>query len=584
MRGDDADSIGRARTLSAGGDLAPGVVVDGRYRLVGPLGEGTFGTVWRAEDARLVGRSVAIKFLKGEFLTHVEAAARFEAEADALVQVQHPNVVAVVDRGRWGSARYLVTELVEGRPLTAWIEEFRARGAFPPLNAVRALFDQVCAGIAAAHAARAPGAIVHRDVKPDNILVRSLPEGEVLVKILDFGIAQLGQRTGTRTGAMMGTPLYMAPEQAMGNSAAVAPCTDVFALGVVLVEMLTLRAQVDQNSPWWGTAIQRSAEVRALLGGLRADVPPAVWDLVTQTLRAHGPERPPDAGSLRSALRAAWASGDVVSARPSIQPTLPVLALPHAPAGLPAPVHHKTVLSVPPPSSQQTTTAPFELVSRASAAPTKFPLAAGVGAGVGLLVVGVVAAVVWSPSAGRHPATTVLAAPAVRTVEGASAAVLVAATPPAVLERLFPSTVLASSYRGGNRDEHAPWHAFDGRADTAWSESSGGVGRGGWIEARFNTPVVVNSLRLTTGWDHVDRRRADLFTQRSHLRRVRVVFDGGAEVVRDVGFGQRELLIADLAQPTRSVRVEALDVYPGSRASTLALSEVMLSGQHVASP
>ncbi len=266
-------------------------LVDGRYKLSMPLGDGTFGEVWRADDTRLRGRAVAVKFLKAEFLEHREVVLRFEAEADALAQVQHPNVVAILDRGRWEERLFLVTEFVEGRALSAWINDHRQRAAPPPINAALQLFDQICAGVEAAHAVRAPGPIVHRDLKPDNILVRVTASGDVTVKIVDFGIAQLGGRTGTRTGALMGTPLYMAPEQALGNTAGVGPWTDVFALGVILVEMLSLRAQVDDSAPWWGTALQGGAMTRELLVGMRPDVPSWLWDAADRALRPRSEER-----------------------------------------------------------------------------------------------------------------------------------------------------------------------------------------------------------------------------------------------------------------------------------------------------
>ena len=245
--------------------LSSGSLVDQRYRLVSRLGEGTFGDVWRADDVRLSNRAVAVKFLKEEFLAHAEAVSRFESEADALAQVQHANVVGVLDRGVWSGHRYLVTEFVAGAPLTNWIDGYRQRREFPALAAVANLLDQLCAGVEAAHAVRVPGPIVHRDLKPDNVLLRDQVTGETVVKIVDFGIAQLGGRTGTRTGAMMGTPLYMAPEQALGNIAAVGPATDVFALAVIAIELLTLRPQPNEGEPWWGMAMQRAGEIRGLL-------------------------------------------------------------------------------------------------------------------------------------------------------------------------------------------------------------------------------------------------------------------------------------------------------------------------------
>jgi len=282
-----------------------GALIDGRYVLEALLGEGTFGGVWRARDERLAGRPVAVKFLKAEFLEHAGAIARFEAEATALAQLPHPNIVGVLDRGQWRAQRYIVMELVDGRTLAAWVEAHREDGVAPDLGATLALFDQVCAGIEAAHSLRTPGPIVHRDLKPENVLLRALPSGELGVKVLDFGIAQLGRRTGTRSGALMGTPLYMAPEQAMGQAGAIGPWTDVFSLAVILVEMLTNRPQPTADEPWWGAALQRPGQVRDLLARLRPDVPAAMWDVLSRALRPAGPERFPHAGALRAAVRQA---------------------------------------------------------------------------------------------------------------------------------------------------------------------------------------------------------------------------------------------------------------------------------------
>jgi hypothetical protein len=287
--------------------LTAGACVDGRYFLQSRLGEGTFGGVWRARDARLSDRLVAVKFLKEEFLEQPATVARFESEGEALAKVSHPNVVAVIDRGAWQGQRYLVTEFVDGHPLSAWIDAHRRDGTRPAVTIALAIFDQLCAGMEAAHAVRAPGPVVHRDLKPDNVLVREAADGAA-VKIVDFGIAQLGGRNGTRTGAMMGTPLYMAPEQAMGNTAAIGPWTDVFALGVILTEAITLQAQVEEGEPWWGTALHRGGSVRALLSALGPEVPGAVWDVVATCLKAQGRERFQHAGALRAAMRDAAVS------------------------------------------------------------------------------------------------------------------------------------------------------------------------------------------------------------------------------------------------------------------------------------
>lgn len=285
-------------------DPAPGVVIEARYRLARRVGEGTFGEVWAAEDLRLSRRPVAVKFLKAEFVAHRETVTRFEAEAEALARVHHPNVVAVLDRGAWGERRFIVTEFVVGVSLAAWIDSYRQTGSLPPRATVFGIFDGILAGMEAAHAIRVPGPIVHRDLKPDNVLVREDADGSLWVKILDFGIAQLGGRRGTRSGALMGTPRYMAPEQAVGNAAAIGPASDVFALGVILVEMLTLRAQPDETSPWWGVVMGQDSAPRARISDLGIDVSGEVAAIIATMLRARPGDRLADAGACRRALRA----------------------------------------------------------------------------------------------------------------------------------------------------------------------------------------------------------------------------------------------------------------------------------------
>jgi len=322
-----------------------GTIIDHRYVLGSLLGEGSFGAVWRAQDQRLSNRPVAVKLLKSEFLEHESAVRRFDAEADALAQISHPNIVGVLDRGVWNSQRYIVMEFVEGRGLTGWLADHRRQSERPSLAVVFSLFDQLCAGLEAAHAVRTPGPIVHRDLKPDNILLRASARGEMTVKVVDFGIAQLGRRTATRSGVTMGTPLYMAPEQAFGHSGAIGPWTDVFTLGVVLIELLTLDAQATDDDSWWVVAVRRPNELRAMLPTRRPDVPDALWDVVAQCLQTEGADRFVDAGALRVAVRDV-ASGllgaGALSRPPWPSSPSPLPAVPTAPERLPSPVFDRT--------------------------------------------------------------------------------------------------------------------------------------------------------------------------------------------------------------------------------------------------
>lgn len=292
--------------------LQAGVAIDGRYALVQVLGVGTFGIVWRATDLR-TNRSVAVKFLRPEFANRDEIVDRFTREAHALAAMNHPNVVSVIDLGAWHEHRFIVMEYVEGESLGDWIATERRRSRVPPVAEVSRRFDQICRGVAAAHIK----AIVHRDIKPANVLLNYQASGEVIAKVGDFGIAQLGGRHQTETGMLLGTREYMAPEQLRGQNAQVGAPSDVFALGVVLLEMLTGRFGPDvPGDDFWWSASMRGQTVRCVgrLAEARPDVPRAVWSVVVRALAEEPAARPANADALRRELEGAWGS--------SLQPSL----------------------------------------------------------------------------------------------------------------------------------------------------------------------------------------------------------------------------------------------------------------------
>jgi len=216
-------------------ELAPGTDV-GEYRVVGKLGEGGMGTVYSATHP-LIGKKAAIKVISQELCTNADAVERFVQEARAVNQIGHPNIVDVFSFGRLADGRpYFVMEQLQGESLAARMK----RGGLNLIESFEIL-EQVCRALEAAH----EKGIVHRDFKPDNVFLVAVPGERPLVKLLDFGLAKLAgpdetRNQRTRTGMVMGTPLYISPEQARGRN--VDARTDLYALGVVMYEMVLGRA------------------------------------------------------------------------------------------------------------------------------------------------------------------------------------------------------------------------------------------------------------------------------------------------------------------------------------------------------
>jgi serine/threonine protein kinase len=208
----------------------------GAYRLISPLGAGGMGEVWRAEDTKLL-RQVAIKILPDQLAADPEWKERFLREARTIAQLNHPNIATIYAIDQQDEKLFIAMELIEGESLASVI----SRGPMIPADAVRVAIH-VADGLSEAHAK----GIVHRDIKPDNIILSPR-----FVKVLDFGIAKHIGGTAdpnlTQGGMVVGTPHYMSPEQALGR--AIDARTDIFSLGVVLYEMLS------GQKPFSGTAV-----------------------------------------------------------------------------------------------------------------------------------------------------------------------------------------------------------------------------------------------------------------------------------------------------------------------------------------
>ncbi|MFO0592623.1 MAG: protein kinase [Polyangiaceae bacterium] len=302
-------------------------VVAGRYEVLGLLGAGGMGNVYRALDREL-DEVVALKMLRPEIASNAAALARFRSEVKLARRVTHPSVARVFDIGDEGGERYLTMELIDGEPLGTTIARAGRLGAARAIEIACA----VCAGLGAAHSA----GVIHRDLKPDNILLAR--DGRVVVT--DFGIARAAGADVKSTGAIVGTPAYMAPEQVEGKP--VDARADLYALGAVLFEMLTGEA------PWVGDNAFTVAAARLLHPppnprAKRPDLPPDLAAIVVRALGRKAEERFASAADVAAALSRVEVRRAVPSAAPPppSRPASPPLI------GTPVPACKKQVAVLP---------------------------------------------------------------------------------------------------------------------------------------------------------------------------------------------------------------------------------------------
>jgi hypothetical protein len=280
----------------------PGAILVGRYRLEEIVGYGGMGSVWRAVHMGL-GENVAVKLVSANFVRSQEALRRFDTEAKAAARIRSRHVPQVFDNGVLEDGTpFLVMELLQGESLAARVNRL---GPIP-VTETAAILDQCCRALARAHSL----GIVHRDIKPENVfLAHSVDDEGYVVKVLDFGIAKVTTaltddgRSSTRTGTLLGTPLYMSPEQARGLRGIDAR-TDIYSLGLVTYTMLTGRL------PFSGVTLgdlllQICAEPLPSLRAFAPNLPPPVEDWFQKACARLPEERFPTAPALAEGLRIA---------------------------------------------------------------------------------------------------------------------------------------------------------------------------------------------------------------------------------------------------------------------------------------
>jgi serine/threonine protein kinase len=293
-----------------------GSLLAGRYRIKRLCGEGGMGRVYEAEHVE-IGRRVAVKVLHPAYSRTPEVVERFRREARAASKVGHPNIVDVTDSGTTDDGSFFfVMEFIEGVELGMVI--FKQQ--FLPAGRALNIGAQMCDALQAAHDA----GIIHRDLKPENVLLISREGQPDFVKVLDFGIAKSAEveetaknnRKLTRPGVAMGTPEYMAPEQAAGKPAD--PRSDIYAVGSIIYEMLTGTAPYDGDNVM-EVLHKKANQAPVPLRSLRPDLPVAVEELVNRAMARSPAQRPQSMGALAAELRAL---GAMLAADPTPPPAV----------------------------------------------------------------------------------------------------------------------------------------------------------------------------------------------------------------------------------------------------------------------
>ncbi|MET9799734.1 protein kinase [Streptomyces sp. NPDC006368] len=348
----------------ARGRYAGGSVAGGRYQLRDLLGEGGMASVYLAYDSAL-DRQVAIKTLHTELGREQSFRERFRREAQAVAKLQHTNIVSVFDTGEddLGGALmpYIVMEYVEGRPLGSVLQaDIQQYGAMPADKALKVTAD-VLAALETSHEM----GLVHRDIKPGNVMMTK----RGIVKVMDFGIAramQSGVTSMTQTGMVVGTPQYLSPEQALGRG--VDARSDLYSVGIMLFQLLTGRIPFDADSPL-AIAYAHVQEEPVAPSSINRSVTPAMDALVARALKKNPNERFPSAAAMRDECLRLLSAG---------QTGAPVIVAGGAPANSGAgvgsavfpPVDHTT--PAPGPHSVQT---PYHPAPGPYGAPTPPPVA-----------------------------------------------------------------------------------------------------------------------------------------------------------------------------------------------------------------
>jgi serine/threonine protein kinase len=502
-----------------------GVAIAGKYRLDAKLGAGGMGAVYRATRL-LIGDEVAVKILHSE-QNDPKAAERFKREAQAAARLKHQNAVTILDFGTSeDGSQYLVMDLVEGESLRQIVKH---QGPLTPSASVE-IINQVCAALGEAHRLN----IIHRDIKPDNIIVNATANG-LRTKVLDFGIAKLRDDTAgnlTQTGSILGTPHYMSPEQCLGEE--LDNRSDIYSLGVVLFEMLT--GIVPFNSPTSSAVVvQQVTQPPPPLRSINASISVVVEATVLNALEKQRAARPQNASDFaRKFSNSVFCEPEGTSAN-----------LTHAAeVGSRSPFIRQTEQTVAMSigSSSNSLAGPANLQRQSPRRGIVGYLAVGLGA----LILGIFI-MLWAKSGGNNQA---------------SMANTTRASSPNVTSASLPIvTATASSERSpGDGVNYVASNLLDQSLATAWDEGVNGPGIGEWVRFDFGREVKLKRIVISPGYF----KSAGLWGQNNRLASASFYFSDGSSR----RFSFPDLMLEQRFElegvSTSWVRMVIESIYPGS--------------------
>ncbi len=295
--------------MASGSDPFIGVKL-GSYEIIEPVGEGGMARIYKGFHAEL-NRYAAIKVVNWGLQEDPEFTERFRREAQAIATLRHPNIVQIYDFGEHSSGYFMAMEFIEGDDLAVQLRQSSVKNRLLPKNQIIKIIADVAAALDYAHAHH----VIHRDVKPSNIMINR--EGQSI--LTDFGLVMLPAQASQRTlGSTFGTPHYVAPEQAISSASAV-PASDLYSLGVVLYEMATGQLPFDDESPL-SVALKHVSDIPTPPTALNPNLPSKVEDVILKTLAKNPNERFASAGQMAAVLQEAW---DTNPTSPALPVTLP---------------------------------------------------------------------------------------------------------------------------------------------------------------------------------------------------------------------------------------------------------------------